>query len=111
MGGGVFVLLLAVYIVANYAAGLAISSRAPEDERGRNVLLGLAVAGNLSVLAVWKYASFVVTQLNGIAASSTCARRLSASRSRGDHRSTSAPTRTGTVPRHSSDGTRAGAPR
>src|SRR5688500_10718344 len=66
-GGGVFVLLLATYIAANYAAGLAISSRPHDDERGRNVLLGLAVAGNLSMLAVWKYTSFVVTQLNGVA--------------------------------------------
>jgi alginate O-acetyltransferase complex protein AlgI len=57
-----FVLLLAGSIVWNQAFALAIHRR--PERRARKRLLALAVAGNLAVLAYFKYVDFFVTSTN-----------------------------------------------
>lgn len=60
-GEPLFVLLLAALTVGNHAAALAIDAR---DGRRRGLVAGLAVGANLGVLAAFKYAAFLVTNLN-----------------------------------------------
>ncbi|TQM81547.1 alginate O-acetyltransferase complex protein AlgI [Saccharothrix saharensis] len=62
--GGTTVLLL-VCMVGNYLAGRRLEPGAPGDRR--LVLVG-AIALNLAVLVVWKYAGFATRQLHDIAA-------------------------------------------
>ncbi|MCE6999516.1 MBOAT family protein [Saccharothrix sp. S26] len=62
--GGTTVLLL-VCMVGNYLAGRRLEPGAPGDRR--LVLVG-AIALNLAVLVIWKYAGFATRQLHDIAA-------------------------------------------
>jgi len=62
-----FVLVLLGAIGFNYAAALIVDRR---DGRARAVALAAAVAGNLAVLAVFKYADFAVRSLNAVAGTS-----------------------------------------
>src|SRR3954468_12451816 len=65
-GGGRFTYLLIASVAFNYAAAIAI-----HDTRGSGIdraLLAAAVAGNLLVLGVFKYAGFIVGTVNGIGA-------------------------------------------
>jgi alginate O-acetyltransferase complex protein AlgI len=61
-GEGWYVLVMLVSIGANYGFGLAIEA-APVG-RARRATLAVAVAGNLLLLFWFKYANFVVDQLN-----------------------------------------------
>ncbi|MBM9460077.1 MBOAT family protein [Nocardioides sp. zg-536] len=62
VGGKEFVLLLLTMMVVNYAAGLAIGrARAADRTRGLTSPKGIlvaTVAGDLAVLAIWKYLGF-----------------------------------------------------
>jgi len=60
-----FVAVLLLSIVVNYAAGLAVADASPEH---RGFLLGAAVAANLAILAIFKYADFLVDSLNALIA-------------------------------------------
>jgi len=66
-GEPVFVLLLAGEILFNFAAALAIG--AAHGNR-RRLLTGLAVAANLAVLGLFKYADFALGTINTIAGNS-----------------------------------------
>ena len=61
-GEAAYVPLVLGSVLANWALGLAIE-RAP-DGRARKARLAVAVAANLSVLAVFKYANFAVDNAN-----------------------------------------------
>jgi D-alanyl-lipoteichoic acid acyltransferase DltB (MBOAT superfamily) len=63
-GEPIFVLLLAGAIVFNYAAALLIGA-APASRR--HLVTALAVAANLAMLGLFKYADFAVGTLNAIA--------------------------------------------
>src|SRR5262249_42844842 len=56
-------LLLIASILFNYAAALAIGASAP---RQRRWVTGIAIAVNLALLGLFKYADFVAGSLNGI---------------------------------------------
>src|SRR5271166_2844340 len=55
-----FLSILLFSIVFNYAAAIVIDNR---NESGRRWALGLAIAGNLLVLGVFKYANFITANL------------------------------------------------
>lgn len=59
-GEPIYVLLLLASVVINYLAGRLLSP----GFRGRRLVLCLAVAGNLGLLCVFKYADFAVSTLN-----------------------------------------------
>ena len=61
-GEPVYVLLLLAMSGLNYAAALAIDARA--DDAARRRVLGLAVAANLVVLGLFKYAAFAAMSLD-----------------------------------------------
>ncbi len=61
-GAGAYTLLLLSAIVVNYAAGRVLD----RIERRRAAVLVAAVAWNLSILAVWKYAGFATGQLRAL---------------------------------------------
>jgi D-alanyl-lipoteichoic acid acyltransferase DltB (MBOAT superfamily) len=56
-----FMAVMLVSIGINYIGGLAIAAAAG---RRRRIALGVAIAGNLSVLAIFKYADFIVQNIN-----------------------------------------------
>jgi len=58
----VYVLLLVLSTVFNYACGIAIARAASRTERKRS--LAFAVAVNLAVLAYFKYANFLLSSVN-----------------------------------------------
>src|SRR6185369_7000902 len=62
-GEPVFVLLLAGEIVFNYAAALLIGA-APGSRR--RLVTALAVAANLGILALFKYADFALGTVNAV---------------------------------------------
>jgi alginate O-acetyltransferase complex protein AlgI len=64
-GGGRFTLLLVASIVFNYLIAIAIDRR--RDSRNAKRLLAVAVALNLVVLGIFKYAAFVVANVNLVA--------------------------------------------
>lgn len=64
-GAGSFVVVLLGCIAANYAAGLALDH--PRlTARGRNLVLFATVAGDLGVLAYWKYGGFLAQQVANV---------------------------------------------
>ena len=63
-GEPVYVLLLVGSAALNYAFGLWMGLVTEEGGRGRKAILAVAVAVNLAVLAVFKYAGLLVTTLN-----------------------------------------------
>ena len=64
-GGGAFVLLLIASIVVDYVAGLIVARGVEQDRAAyRRLGIALSVAVNLSLLGYFKYANFVVYQLN-----------------------------------------------
>lgn len=66
-GGGAFVLLLLAAIALNYLAGRLIGwAREGERRAGARLGLALAVTVNLALLGCFKYANFVVHQLNSL---------------------------------------------
>jgi alginate O-acetyltransferase complex protein AlgI len=65
-GGGYFVLVLVACMVVNYAAGIAIGGRLSEAPAARRNVLVAAVAFDLSVLVIWKYAGFASRQLESL---------------------------------------------
>jgi D-alanyl-lipoteichoic acid acyltransferase DltB (MBOAT superfamily) len=58
-----FVAVMALSIALNYAAGLALAGAASTR---RGAALALAVAANLLILAIFKYAGFLVDSLNTV---------------------------------------------
>ncbi len=67
--GGAFIAILAVSIVVDYFAGWLVA-RARDQGRRRTMRLGigLSVGVNLGLLAYFKYANFVVRELNDLGA-------------------------------------------
>ena len=66
-GGGAFVLLLLAAILLNYGAGWLIGwARDQGREGAARVGLAVAVVVNLAILGFFKYANFVVAQLNSV---------------------------------------------
>ena len=65
-GEPVYVFLMLVCVALNYLAGLTIDSYPPG--RGRKWMLGLGLAANIMVLSTFKYADFLVDQLNALGA-------------------------------------------
>jgi alginate O-acetyltransferase complex protein AlgI len=66
-GAGPYVALLLACIAVNYCAGIAIDAdRFAARERVRRTLLVAAVAFDLTVLAVWKYAGFASRQVSSL---------------------------------------------
>ena len=66
-GGGSFVLGLIAVMAVNFAAGIALDSRAMVERPGaRQALLVATVLADLSVLAVWKYAGFAAEQAQAV---------------------------------------------
>ena len=61
-GETAYVLIMLLSIVANYAAGLAIDYF--KDRPQAKLFLGFAVAFNIGLLSVFKYANFIVDNLN-----------------------------------------------
>lgn len=59
----IYILILAGTILVDWAAGLAIARSRP---RWRPWLLGLSLVANVGVLAVFKYAGFLVGNLNAL---------------------------------------------
>ena len=59
-----YAVLMLVSIGLNYILGRMLGSRAGDRTRRDRVLLGLAIIGNLGLLAVFKYANFVADNLN-----------------------------------------------
>ncbi len=67
-GAGEFVLMLLACVAVNYAAGLTIgAAEAESDQRRRRIVLAAAVGFDLSVLVVWKYGSFGLSQVADVA--------------------------------------------
>jgi alginate O-acetyltransferase complex protein AlgI len=66
-----FVLLLAVQIVMNYGAALAIDAAQGGQRR---LAIAIGVAANLFLLAVFKYADFAVDTLNAVVGASPISR-------------------------------------
>ncbi|GII86401.1 alginate O-acetyltransferase [Sphaerisporangium siamense] len=64
-GAGPYVALLVSAILVNFAAGIAIDS-ARISARGRRTVLVGAVAWDLGLLAVWKYAGFASRQIDAL---------------------------------------------
>lgn len=66
-GEPVYILLMIFSIVLDYLLGLWLESyRVKKDMRGAKRVLILAVALNLALLAVFKYADFAISSLNGL---------------------------------------------
>ena len=65
-GEGLYVVLVAASVLANWGFGLAIGTAS--DPAGRRRWLALAVVANLGTLAVFKYANFAVANYNALAA-------------------------------------------
>ena len=61
-GETAYVLIMLLSIVANYVAGLTIDHF--KDRPQARLFLGLAVAFNIGLLSVFKYANFIVDNLN-----------------------------------------------
>ncbi len=65
---GVFVILLGISIVVDYAAGLIVTKAMAESNRWmRRSGVTLSVVVNLGLLAYFKYANFLVDQINLVA--------------------------------------------
>jgi alginate O-acetyltransferase complex protein AlgI len=64
-GEGPYLVLVAASVLANWGFGLAIGRA--HDARVRARWLGVAVAANLGVLAVFKYANFAIANINALA--------------------------------------------
>ncbi|MEO6714738.1 MAG: MBOAT family protein [Mycobacteriales bacterium] len=62
-GGGAFVVMLMACIVVNFAAGLAIDAPAAPARR-RQAILVAAIAFDVGVLGIWKYAGFASRQFS-----------------------------------------------
>lgn len=66
-GAGVYIFLLLACIAANYAAGLAVDSeRLADRPSSRKAILVTAIAFDLGILAVWKYAGFASRQIESL---------------------------------------------
>ena len=66
-GGGAFVGVLAVDVLVSYVAGIAVHrAMASGAERRANVTVAVSVGFALSMLAVWKYATFATEQANAM---------------------------------------------
>ena len=63
-GEGLYVLLLLISIFINYSSGMLIDHH--RGSSGSRVYLAIAIVLNLSLLAFFKYANFVVSNLNAI---------------------------------------------
>src|SRR5947207_424811 len=63
-GEPVFVLVLLLSTVADYAISFYLDEKV--SDRLRRVALTTGIAGNLGVLAVYKYADFIIHNLNGV---------------------------------------------
>lgn len=61
-----YILIMALSIVCNYGWGLAIG-RLKSKRKARQMMLALAVAGNLSLLGYFKYADFFIENINQLA--------------------------------------------
>jgi len=66
-GENIFVLLMLFSITANYVFGLLIDRARKDGKSGKSALIG-ALAANLGLLGFFKYANFIVENLNGILA-------------------------------------------
>lgn len=66
-GGGQFVGLMLTSIVLNYGLAVAIARLQERSHRAATALLGVTLAGNLAVLAWFKYAAFLVANANAVA--------------------------------------------
>jgi alginate O-acetyltransferase complex protein AlgI len=60
-GGRIAIVLIAISIAVNFALGQAIATAAPHR---RHQLISWSVAGNLLVLIIFKYADFIVDNVN-----------------------------------------------
>jgi hypothetical protein len=60
-GGRIAIVLIAISIAVNFALGQAIATAAPHR---RHQLISWSVAGNLLVLIIFKYADFIVDNIN-----------------------------------------------
>jgi len=58
-----YILILAFTITLDYVAGIAIEKA---SGRRRKLFLSMSLAGNLGVLAVFKYSGFLTAQINGL---------------------------------------------
>jgi alginate O-acetyltransferase complex protein AlgI len=66
-GAGPYTFLLLSAIAVNYAAGLAIDAERYADRLGvRRAVLYAAVAWDLGILAIWKYAGFASQQVDSL---------------------------------------------
>ena len=65
-GGGAFTLLIVGSIAFNYQMAIAVDRR--HGTRAGRIRLGVAVGVNLVVLAILKYADFIVVNLNAVTA-------------------------------------------
>ena len=63
-GEPTFVLVMLLSIVFNYAMALGVAAAKPKG-RCALALLWLSIAGNLSVIGLWKYANFITSVLRG----------------------------------------------
>jgi alginate O-acetyltransferase complex protein AlgI len=69
LGGGLMVVLLLISIVIDFAAGRIVGrGRATASDRLVRTGVILSLSGNLGLLGYFKYANFVVDQLNALAA-------------------------------------------
>ena len=64
-GEPVYVLLLLFTTLVDYTAG-RLMERFREDPKRRKLMLILSITVNLSLLAVFKYSSFLIESLNGL---------------------------------------------
>ena len=63
-GEPTFVLVMLLSIAFNYAMALGVSAARPKS-RPALALLWISIAGNLSVIGLWKYANFITSVLRG----------------------------------------------
>jgi alginate O-acetyltransferase complex protein AlgI len=66
-GAGPFIFLLVACIAVNFAAGILVDSdRLREREGARRAVLVVAIAFDVTVLAIWKYAGFASRQIHSL---------------------------------------------
>ncbi|MCI8284719.1 MAG: MBOAT family protein [Firmicutes bacterium] len=61
-GQPIYIILLLISVTCNYIAGAVLS----EAEKHRKLVIGAAVAANVLLLGVFKYADFAINNVNGI---------------------------------------------
>jgi D-alanyl-lipoteichoic acid acyltransferase DltB (MBOAT superfamily) len=62
----IYVLLLFASLGANYALGSTLAAQAADKGKGSRLLLGAGIAGNLAVLAYFKYAGFLIANFDAL---------------------------------------------